>query len=70
MTMKKDDPRYGRWIALTAEEIIQHGTCKENAEYIALCQMVLDDYPTGCFIPIKDPNEDVQYDAHHEDRGR
>ena len=35
-----------------------------------LCQMVKDDYPVGCFVPIKDPNEDVQYDAYHEDRGR
>lgn len=60
--MTIDDPRYGRWIALTVKEILEHGTCKENAEYIALCQMALEDYPAGCFAPIRDPNEDTRYD--------
>ena len=68
--MKPDDPRYGRWLALTADEIIKNGTWKVDAEYIALCQMTTERFPVGCFVPIKDPNEDVQYDAHHEDRGR
>lgn len=68
--MKVDDPKYGRWIALVADEILKNGTCKEQAEYIALCQMVLERFPVGCFLPIKDPNEDVQYDTYYEDRGR
>lgn len=68
--MKIDDPRYGRWIALTAVEILEHGTCKEQAEYIAHCQMVSERFPVGCFVPIRDPNKDAQYDAHHEERGR
>jgi hypothetical protein len=68
--MSRDDPRYGRWIELTAAEILEHGTCKEYAEYIALAKIALEDCCPGCFMPIRDPNADVQYDAHYEDRGR
>ena len=68
--MKVDDPRYGRWIALVANEIITHGTWKKEAEYNAHCQMASERFPVGCFARIKDPNEDAQYDAFHEDRGR
>ena len=80
--MSRDDPRYERWIALVAAEILEHGTdkegseriadeyIKETAEYVARCKIALEDYP-GCFIPIRDPNEEVQRDhyiaaANHE----